>query len=425
MMTQRREFLKSIAGWTAGALVPARLGVGGGAALLESGAPLGAWVPGTLEIHHLDTGRGNATLILGPDGTSFLIDAGEAHSAQKLMSPARPDASHRAGEWIARYVRRDLARVSQDSLNVLLITHLHGDHVGQVVDTSPQSARGNYRLTGASDVADVIRIDELIDRGWPEYDYPAYPVDPSALNYIALARDLARHGTRVQRARAGSMAQLRLRRNPTAFPEYNARILAVNGEVWTGSGESATKRFPSLTNLSPEALPSENMCCAAVRLQYGNFAYYTGGDLTCDTNYGRFPWHDIETPVAKAAGRVSVAVANHHGYFDACGPAAIRLLRPQVWVLPTWHASHPATSVLAALVREELYAGKRSVFATGMAQAALAVNDRFANSLANIEGHVVVRVAPGGRSFRVDVVNAADESDTVVAAFGPYSPQGD
>ena len=302
-----------------------------------------------------------------------------------------------------------------------MLTHLHGDHVGQVVDSSPRSARGDYQLTGASDVAEAIQIEELIDRGWPDYDYPAYPADPSARNYIALARHLARHGTRVQRAQAGSTSQLRLRRNPTAFSDYNARVLAVNGEVWTGIGESTKKLFPGLAGLSPEALPTENMCCAAVRLQYGNFSYYTGGDLTSDTYYGRFPWHDIETAVADAAGPVSVALANHHGYFDACGPEAIRLLRPQAWVLPTWHASHPATNVLAALLSEDLYPGKRSVFATGMAPAALAVNDRFVHNLASTEGHVVVRVAPGGRSFRIVVVNATDESDTVVSAFGPYS----
>jgi hypothetical protein len=270
-------------------------------------------------------------------------------------------------------------------------------------------------------VAESIRIDELIDRGWPDYDYPVYPADPSALNYIALARDLSHRGTQVQRARAGSTNQLRLRHDPAVFAEYGARVLAVNGEVWTGIGDGTKNQFPPLTGLGTEAMPTENMCCAAVRLQYGNFSYYTGGDLTCDTSYGRFPWHDIETAVAGAAGAVSVAVANHHGYFDACGPDAVRLLRPQVWILPTWHASHPATSVLAALFSKDIYPGERSVFATGMAPAALSVNDRFASSLASSEGHVVVRVAPGGRSFRVDVVNAADESDAVVKTFGPYA----
>ena len=417
MMVTRRRTLKSIAGWASCALAPIRGAWGSRAQRIEPVARGRPWVPGSLEIHHLDTGRGNATLILGPDGTSFLIDAGEAHSAEALMSPARPDLSRGAGEWIARYVRRHLDRVSRSALDVFLLTHLHGDHVGQVAETSPYSKRGSYRLTGAADVAESLPIGDLIDRGWPDYNYPAYPTDPSALNYIALAQDLARRGTRVQRAQTGSASQMGLRHDPASFPEYNARILAVNGEVWTGTGGGTRSLFPPLSSLSSEAMPNENMCCVAVRLRYGDFSYYTGGDLTCDTNYGRYPWQDIETAVARVAGPVSVAAANHHGYYDACGPQAVRLLRPQAWIVPTWHASHPAMNVLAALLSEELCPGKRLVFATGMSQSALAVNDRFAKSLASSEGHVVVRVRPGGRSFSVDVMNAADESDTLVRSW--------
>jgi len=31
------------------------------------GAPLPAWTPGTLDIHHISTGRGNSTLFVLPD----------------------------------------------------------------------------------------------------------------------------------------------------------------------------------------------------------------------------------------------------------------------------------------------------------------------------------------------------------------------
>lgn len=40
------------------------------------GTPLSPWQPDWLDIHHLATGRGNATFILLPDGPSLLIDAG-------------------------------------------------------------------------------------------------------------------------------------------------------------------------------------------------------------------------------------------------------------------------------------------------------------------------------------------------------------
>jgi len=386
-----------------------------------SGHPLPPWRPGILEIHHIDTGRGNASLVIAPDSTTLLIDAGEAHSPEKSMSPARPDASRRAGEWIARYARRQLDRIGNTELDLMFLTHLHGDHVGEVAPNSPQSPRGPYRLTGAADVADTIPIRELIDRGWPDYSYPAPPRDATALNYIALAKSLAARGTKLQQARAGSAQQLALRHDAAHHPAFSARVLSANGAAWAGSVENSRQLFPPVAGLDPAAMPTENMCCASILLQYGAFRYYSGGDLTCYTNYGRFPWHDIESPVAQAAGPVSVAVANHHGYFDACGPAFVRALQPRVWVLPTWHVSHPAINVLANLFSTDLYPGQRSVFATGMTPEALLTTDRFSSHLSSSDGHVIVRVPPEGRQFSVHVIDARDELGTVIKTFGPFA----
>jgi Metallo-beta-lactamase superfamily len=421
-MPERRTFLKAAAGVAISTLCPFEPGGLPLAEGKESSAQgaLPAWEPGVLEIHHIDTGRGNSTLVLGPEGTSLLIDAGEAHSAERTMSPARPDGSRRAGEWIARYVLRQLRRVQSDALDMMLLTHLHGDHVGEVIAASPRSRHGNYQLTGAADVTEIVPVKELIDRGWPNYDYPAPPKDATALNYIAMVRETVRRGTKVSQAQAGSLSQLSLRRQPGQHPTFQTRILSVNGQVWTGYAEEATSRFPSLSGLPSVSSPTENMCCVALRLDYGPFRYYTGGDLTCDTIYGKFPWHDIETPVANAAGPVSVAVANHHGYFDACGPSAVRTLQPRIWILPTWHVSHPALSVLANLFSDELYSGERFVFATGMTPEALLTTERFSSLLKSSEGHVVVRIPRNGRSFNVFVVDAKDETGTVTASFGPF-----
>jgi hypothetical protein len=421
-MPGRRHFLKSTA-----AVLGAGLFVGDFAQAqafesdLHAGQPLPAWEPGVLEIHHIDTGRGNAALVLGPDGTSLLIDAGEAHSALRTMAPARPNDTRRAGEWIARYVRRQLDRTRQSDLNLMLLTHLHGDHVGEVASSSPQSARGNYRLTGAADVAEAMPVREIIDRGWPDYNYPAALRDANSLNYIALAKSMAARGTAVQRAKAGSTSHLALRIDAARYPNFSARILSVNGDVWTGTGENSAALFPPTAGLSASAMPTENMCCVSLQLRYGSFRYYSGGDLTGDTDYDLYPWHDIETPVAQASGPVSVAVANHHGYFDACGPSAVRALRPRVWVLPSWHVSHPAMSVLANLFSTELYPGERSVFAVGITPEALLTTERFSANLSSSDGHVVIRVPREGREFTVHVVNAKDESGTVVKTFGPFA----
>ncbi len=266
-MNGRRQFLKSAAGIAAGSLLPLDLAVPfTGFASASSPVSLPAWEPGTLEIHHIDTGRGNSAFVLGPDGTTFLIDAGEAHSAERTMSPARPDTSRRAGEWIARYTQRQMQRASGRKLDLMLLTHLHGDHVGEVTAASPRSGRGDYRLTGAADVAETIEIADVIDRGWPDYNYPAIPKDPSALNYIALTRSLAKRGTRIQKARAGSASQFALRKDAKAFPDFAARILAVNGEVWTGHSDDAAPHLSALEGLPAEAQPTENMCCVALAL---------------------------------------------------------------------------------------------------------------------------------------------------------------
>jgi len=420
-MPERRAFLKAAAGMlTAGLLSTDAAALWKSGAIGDTVPGLPPWQPGVLEIHHLDTGRGNCSVVIGPDGTSMMIDAGDAHSAERTMAPARPSASRRAGEWIARYVQRQLDRTGSSGLDVAFMTHLHGDHVGEVVADSPRSAHG-YRLTGIADVAETILPIAMIDRGWPDYRYPAAPTDPSALNYIALAKSAAQRGTKMQQATAGSTQQLALRHNAALYPGFRARVLSVNGEVWTGSGNEASALFPPLDGLEAAAMPTENMCSASMLIEYGAFRYYSGGDLTCDTDYGRFPWHDIESAVAHAAGPVSVATANHHGYFDACGPTAVRALQPRVWIVPTWHVSHPAMSVLANLFSKELYPGDRSVFATGVTAEAMLTNERFSRNLASSDGHVVVRVPAGGHEFSVHVINAEDEAGAMVKSFGPFA----
>ena len=44
----------------------------------RAGDSLPAWTPGTLDIHQIVTGRGNAAFMMFPDGTTLLLDAGDA-----------------------------------------------------------------------------------------------------------------------------------------------------------------------------------------------------------------------------------------------------------------------------------------------------------------------------------------------------------
>jgi len=333
------------------------------------------------------------------------------------LNTPRPDASRRPGEWIARYIERQLRATSATGLDYALMTHLHGDHVGQVGAECPDSQTGKYKLTGISDVTETVPIAKLIDRGFPEYDYPEKATDPNALNYIAFARSRQAQGLAVERVRVGSATQIIQLRQASHYPDCAVRILAGNGQVWIGEGEKAVPHFPAALN----PIPPENNCSIALRLSYGRFAYFTGGDLNSDTNYGQQPWLDIESAAAKICGPVSVSTCNHHGYFDATGPEMVRALRPRVWVLQSWHASHPALSVLANLYSRTLYSGERDVFCLSLNPATSLATGRFSDGFKSSQGHVLVRVEPGGARYSVLVLEDGDESNCVKAAFGPYA----
>jgi beta-lactamase superfamily II metal-dependent hydrolase len=412
----RRHFLQGAAAGlslAASARLRAQLGLGTGA-----GTAMDPWQCGFLEIHHISTGRGNSVLAILPDGTSLMIDAGavKAASGADVAAP-RPDASRRPGEWIGRYAKYHLRSAPRQQIDTFVLTHLHGDHCGEVADTLPLSKDGTYRLAGVSDVAEILPIRRIIDRGWPDYTYPALQTDKSALNYIAFVRSMAKRGVPFERAIVGSPSQIKTQHDTS----FSARVLSANGEVWTGDGDATRHLFPALETLTKNAHSMENMCSVALRLDYGSFRYYNGGDLTCDTQFGTQPWMDVETAVAKAAGPVSVASLNHHGYYDSTGPDFVRAMRARIWVLQSWHATHPALSTLDRLYSPVLYTGDRDVLATSLVAAAEIADARLSDKMLSQQGHVVVRVSPGGATYEVFVLDDAVEMGKVKARFGPFA----
>jgi hypothetical protein len=384
------------------------------------GEVLPGWTPGTLEIHQISTGRGNSALFIFPDGTTMLVDAGAlATRTQRHVAP-RPDESRTPGEWIARYIRQMLRHDAAPELNYVMLTHFHGDHMGQIVESTPSAPSGNYKLAGVTEVAERIPVRKLLDRGWPGYDFPAPLKDATVANYRSfLAWQQQNKGLEIERFQPGRNDQIVPVRAPRQYGNFEVRNIMANGAVWTGVGNNTRQHFPVLKDVPAEDQPTENMCSAGFRLSYGRFDYYSGGDIPGIPFEGYPLWHDVETPVAQAVGPVEAAILNHHGYIDSQNAFFVATLRPRVWILNVWESAHPTARVYSRLQSTRLYPGPRDIFATAMHDANRQVVVGL-DKLASDRGHIVIRVAPGGESFKVVILDDSAETYKVKSVHGPY-----
>lgn len=391
----------------------------------EIGKSLPPWEKGQLDIHHISTGRGEAQIMILPDGTSLLVDmSGKTVEKPPFSLPTRPDASRAPGEWVARYVRRVLP-ASAKKIDYALISHFHGDHMGAIVEDSPHSKVGPYRLSGITEIADLVPIAKVVDRGWPDYAYPRPVRNPTVDNYRAfLAWQGRNRGLKVERFEPGRSDQLVLVHAAKDYPQFSIRNIAANGVVWSGRGDGTYAVFPPLEGLAQDDYPIENKLSIAFKVSYGKFDYYTGGDLSSndeETTFEPEPWKDIETPVARATGPVDAMKANHHGSWDANSVPFLAALQPRVIVVGARADGHPAVNTWVRMTSKNVWPEERDIFVTHVSEATARTTYGILDEAKGTQGHVVVRVADGGASYRVFVLDDGDEGMRVKGAFGPYA----
>ncbi len=116
---------------------------------------------------------------------------------------------------------------------------------------------------------------------------------------------------------------------------------------------------------------------------------------------------------------VDVMKADHHGSWDANGISMLANLRPRVIVVDSRADGHPAVDTYERMTSRKLWPGDRDIFVTNVSPATSQTTYGIEKAMST-QGHIVIRVAPGGVSYRIFVLEDDDEEMRVKAVFGTY-----
>ena len=410
---------------------------GGEDTSIKVGEILPAWQEGEMDIHFINTTTGESAFVIMPDGTQLLIDA--ASSLVKTNSDGNTTNTGIRSRWdptatgtrgsqiISQYLKKCMVWTGNSTIDYVVMSHLHNDHMGDCSSSLPMSANDSYRLNGLTEILDDFKVSRIIDRGWPDYDYPFDMLNLASnkgtiQNYVkAVKWHIAHSGLKAEIFKAGSASQI-----VPKSSKYDVRVqnIAVNGEIWTGNGTETKMTFPEKKDIvvanpakvtGTDKCPAENICSAVMRISYGKFDYFAGADLQYN-NRSNFAWKDAEM--------VEVMKADHHGSAATNQAAALKVLNPQAIIVNSWVDCHPRTSIISEM---ESALPKVDIFITNFWQGdrPSGVDDKVtpkeAASVKGYDGNIVVRVVDGGNKYYIVTTSDSDGKMTVKKVSGPYT----
>ncbi len=289
----------------------------------RSPGPL-SWQRGCLEIHHIDAGRGVATLIVSPSGRTLLVDAGEGTWD-----------SNEGANAVGAYLRR----LGVTRLDYVLVSHFHVDHVGY------PGRGGLWHLAHVQGFG----VGKLLHRDLWAYSGEATGTLTRWRDYLAgegvneVHPEIVRTGDQ-QVALGGGVLM---------------RILATDGNGALSAGDKTGGSTP----------PSENDYSVAALLRFGALDYLTAGDLSGETLVSSegYSYHDVETGLATLANDVDVYRVSHHGSDHSSGPVLLAQMQPRVAIVQVADGNaegHPRQTTL-----DRLAASGAALFLTQAGQA--------------------------------------------------------
>jgi beta-lactamase superfamily II metal-dependent hydrolase len=304
----------------------------------------GTWSAGNLEIHHINIGQGDSTLIVGPTGKSLLFDAGEANWNSSAKA-----------QIIGPYIEGVLGC---KSIDYVAISHFHLDHAGYV---------------GYGGLWNLVEVQGFSVGKTLVRDYNTYLGDTSG-TFDNWKTYLAGSGN----------AQL----NPVTVTDGTDQVDLGSGVAFRivahdGNGAIYAGNFSG--DASP---PSENDYSIGAVLSYGAFDEWIGGDLDGMYEVGGFgyTYHDIELSAAREVGDVDVYKVNHHASSHSSSQTFVNQLDPEVSIVTVGNGNtygHPDQSIMNRLLSTStVYMTERGNTNTNIGSAIVA-------------GHIVIKTSNG------------------------------
>ena len=264
-----------------------------------------------------------------------------------------------------------------------------------------------------SGVFEEVGFTTLLDRGYPSYgeDKTILAPESSATNnYIAFVRHAtAQKGLKAERIEVGSDSQVRLLTDPS----YDCRLLNI-----VGNGRYMTRDGSGNRIVEQQTIDGENPASCGFHLQYGKFDCIACGDLTsAPQNRMAYYYRDF-------VGSLEVFKANHHLSANSWGSQMQKnAFSPRVILNESFSNYQPdkglLQSILTGQFENNTYVWTKDIFLTNAHADLLGeYPDLFRQTQYN--GHIVVRVAPGGNEFMVYMLGDADFEYRIKSIHGPF-----
>lgn len=385
--------------------------------VVEVGKPLPLWSKGHLDIHYINSGRGECAFYIMPDGTTLVVDAGEvketyseSNTSGDAAVPQRPNANVRPYVVYATYIKHFMPNPNF-AVDYCAPSHFHIDHIGSTGAATETSPNG-YRLSGLTALYDEVGFSRVIDRAYPDYkedaQTPAMEGQLSAdwAKFVKWGVGAGRFSG--ARFKVGEEQIVML--NDKKSYDFKIFNICANGYVWN------MKDSKGYLAGSKSAVGNPASC--GFHLRYGKFDYITCGDLTsAPQNLVANYYRDFI-----GAGKLDMFKAHHHLSSNSWGSGMKKVqFSPRVIINMNFYKKQPDIPLLTNIMDNSFYVWGKDFFTTNGHPQAVSENSGLYGRVAGYNGHIVVRVLPGGDSYYVYVLDDTNFEYNVKSIHGPYN----